>query len=663
MSPTKVLIALALASAMISPEPARACGFTPMAERAEDPRAAFEHLLSDPSLPLLDPEWYAVYWVIAWARVNGKRFSAAEVAALLDARDLPRRCADCTASEAVVRWRTARAAVAGRLGMGTVEITPYRWGDYAYRPVCGPSAFDTAITTLSARAVDHSDDELRGWITAQDRVFARCSDAAAPLPDPVRGARAIIEADRAYQIAAAELYADRHEDAARAFDVIAATTSTWADLSRYRAAHARYLGGARDAEDLRRRLAATRDPIARRGLVQLIDRTELYPRPAPEVVDALSRRMLAEDLGADVVRVVQDLARFALRADALCATELGRVLDAVHGETCDRSLPATPLIELARFASARAAGAPPTISAPVLRLNAAFYQARHAIASGDHARARGVIQRRRAAIRASSRATINAFRTVELALSGRRVDIASLVRFREGSEPVLHGDGRAFLRELSSSEWNTLARDRRMPAGARAELAAQGLVRSVLLGRAGDARRFARLVASEGASDAELVAELRALPVSDAELEVVLLLAIGRTDPNDMTITDELGLHEGSLPETACGLNECQSRTPADTPLASSSSTRAASPDRTALVAAGPRIVAFGRAVLRVAGARPNDPRVPELLARFVSLTRRASMHRASDPAMGPLSRQAFQLLHRAYPSSEWTARTRYWYR
>jgi hypothetical protein len=59
------------------------------------------------------------------------------------------------------------------------------------------------------------------------------------------------------------------------------------------------------------------------------------------------------------------------------------------------------------------------------------------------------------------------------------------------------------------------------------------------------------------------------------------------------------------------------------------------------------------------ANAHPQDPRVPQALHRVVEATH-------YGPADGKKSReyskQAFDILHRRYPNSEWTKQTKYWY-
>jgi hypothetical protein len=76
------------------------------------------------------------------------------------------------------------------------------------------------------------------------------------------------------------------------------------------------------------------------------------------------------------------------------------------------------------------------------------------------------------------------------------------------------------------------------------------------------------------------------------------------------------------------------------------------------LSAIGAAPMYFAPAVLDWAKAHPDDPRVPEALHYFVRSTRFGCV----DKSIGPYSREAFDLLHRKYPKSEWTKKTPYWF-
>jgi hypothetical protein len=56
------------------------------------------------------------------------------------------------------------------------------------------------------------------------------------------------------------------------------------------------------------------------------------------------------------------------------------------------------------------------------------------------------------------------------------------------------------------------------------------------------------------------------------------------------------------------------------------------------------------------AAARPDDPRLPEALHLAV----RATRYGCTGEQTSAFSKQAFQLLHRRFPKSEWAAKTKY---
>ena len=66
----------------------------------------------------------------------------------------------------------------------------------------------------------------------------------------------------------------------------------------------------------------------------------------------------------------------------------------------------------------------------------------------------------------------------------------------------------------------------------------------------------------------------------------------------------------------------------------------------------------FAPVVLSWAKTHPDDARVPEALHYFV----RATRYGCVDKSIGRYSREAFDLLHRKYPKSEWAAKTPYWF-
>jgi hypothetical protein len=85
----------------------------------------------------------------------------------------------------------------------------------------------------------------------------------------------------------------------------------------------------------------------------------------------------------------------------------------------------------------------------------------------------------------------------------------------------------------------------------------------------------------------------------------------------------------------------------------------AAARERERLAAHGTAPNYFCRLAIEWANKSPDDPRVPEALHLAV----RATRYGCADDETGPLSKAAFQLLHRKYPGSEWAKKTPYWYK
>ncbi len=75
----------------------------------------------------------------------------------------------------------------------------------------------------------------------------------------------------------------------------------------------------------------------------------------------------------------------------------------------------------------------------------------------------------------------------------------------------------------------------------------------------------------------------------------------------------------------------------------------------------------IGQRVIDYAKQHPADPQVPEALALTVRATRYAcqnwsSVTSGTQTEYTPVSKSAFELLHRSYPKSPWTAKTPYYY-
>ena len=140
-------------------------------------------------------------------------------------------------------WLEARQKIAG-IG-ATPQISAYRHreqpNEYETYVNCQKDAFEMAATTLLERARKFGADSsvMKDWVSAQDSVFANCSEGQHLPAAPPADADALIRADRAYQIAAAMFYSGSFDEAKTSFDAIAREASSpWRQTAAYLSARA-----------------------------------------------------------------------------------------------------------------------------------------------------------------------------------------------------------------------------------------------------------------------------------------------------------------------------------------------------------------------------------------------------------------------------------------
>jgi hypothetical protein len=98
-------------------------------------------------------------------------------------------------------------------------------------PNCPRPAFQMAALTLASRAQTWGRQSpwLTDWVNAQQTVFSNCSMKNHTMPAPApAGSPALLQADRAYQVAAAEFYTGNYDQARQSFQAIASDyASPW----------------------------------------------------------------------------------------------------------------------------------------------------------------------------------------------------------------------------------------------------------------------------------------------------------------------------------------------------------------------------------------------------------------------------------------------------
>ncbi|HYM13806.1 MAG TPA: hypothetical protein VEU62_23910, partial [Bryobacterales bacterium] len=258
------------------------------------------------------------YLYAAYRTLIGKGFDASERQALLAYWGEVRggRAEPDNPSAASAEWLRERRK-AGGLGLPQPSqpwINVYRsmQSPFAYFRNCPDDAFRTAAATLDQRTARFGaqSPEVRAWLQGQDAVFSNCS-AGHVIPAALgSGADPQLEADRAYQIAAAHFYAGDFDEAEKQFRAIAQDArSPWRRVAPYLAARTLLrkatlskAEGAdefllREAQDQLQRVLA--DPASRElhasagGLLQFI-RLRLDPQSR---LEELSRSLLQQGAG------------------------------------------------------------------------------------------------------------------------------------------------------------------------------------------------------------------------------------------------------------------------------------------------------------------------------------------------------------------------------
>ncbi len=193
-------------------------------------------------LGVVEPGWARSYLVAAYRNLSGVNFNTNEasgIKALWDER--LNYGGEVDDSAWIKKWLDARSKVPGLSASAEIRAFRNREKPHEYESFlnCQEDAFDNAVATLNERIKRLGADstEVRDWISAQDTVFSNCREGR-QIPESSRPDQdALIRADRAYQIAAANFYAGSFDEAREQFDAIARDNSSpWRDKAPYLAA-------------------------------------------------------------------------------------------------------------------------------------------------------------------------------------------------------------------------------------------------------------------------------------------------------------------------------------------------------------------------------------------------------------------------------------------
>ncbi len=312
-----------LLALLASLAPAVACG--PFIESTvfsyqrhpEPPLAAF--VAGPPGV--IHPRWLDSFQVAAWRAMIGRPLSVTEQAAFREAWAVE-LTNGVPASPGLDAWTEARAKLPDPPPVNPSREDPDTWSAWTN---CGDDAFRVAAATLRRLSVSDPEDERADWLAAQDRVFAACSDAAAPAPKeaPPRASRWLKE-ERDWQVAAWYFYQGRWDEADQAFTPLAriGPRSEEAELVRARIQVRRYsLSDFKDAESGARARKMLQDILDNKRLSSVhASATRLLDYVSFHAAPVVQRDALASQLSAGPA-TVHKLRDFTLLMDRTLDTD------------------------------------------------------------------------------------------------------------------------------------------------------------------------------------------------------------------------------------------------------------------------------------------------------------------------------------------------------
>ncbi len=222
------------------PQPQQACG-------PSSNEAIFSYTVH-PDLPLerfaagdlgvLQPTYARSYLFVAYRYLAGVGLEAEEqkqMASLWQHR-LRTEPQEPGNNTPLLMWVAARKKITNAEPPQNIEIyKDLQNGDFYSYANCTKDTFQTAIKTLEERVSKYgaTSPQVKEWLDAQDKVFINCSGDTPIIPPAASAnAPAWLRADRDYQIAAANFYAAKFDDAEKLFTAIAADkASPWRTLA------------------------------------------------------------------------------------------------------------------------------------------------------------------------------------------------------------------------------------------------------------------------------------------------------------------------------------------------------------------------------------------------------------------------------------------------
>ena len=273
-------------------------------------------------LGIVTPAWARSYLVVAYRTLAGNALSDGEAKAIKSLWDDRLNLNESSDDSWTRQWIEARKKVPGATAITELQTYRNREKPHEYEEFlnCQQDAFQTATATLDERIKKFGGEsnQVRDWLAAQDMVFSDCHEGSR-IPEAPTEQDALVRADRAYQIAAANFYSTNYDQAKEQFDAIEKDgTSPYRIVSPYLAARAMLRKGsfAEKAEDGRPPLSEAEDRLnailkdsslrpshhAAGRLLNLV-RVRLHPE---EKVHELAHAIVKKDASDDFKQSVWD---------------------------------------------------------------------------------------------------------------------------------------------------------------------------------------------------------------------------------------------------------------------------------------------------------------------------------------------------------------------
>ena len=699
MKYVRLLAGVAILAAALGPRDGESCGPFQTYLLFSTSRNFLSSELSSGRLGVLRPEFRRSDLLLAYRVLSGVPLSAAEPS------EPPYQ--GPPSSERAKPWLDARVQVPGVRASPRLDADKKVPGaDYQFYPNCLAGAFENAAATLGKRIAQWgaSSPQVAEWVRGQDQVFANCS-AGPQIPAPLDTGDPLLLADRRYQIAAAKLYAAQYQDAAADFDQIAAdAASPWYEIAPYLAARACIRMATMDGDDTLpqaadRLRAVIADPSRtqwHKPAQDLLDFVRARQEPGQRLVE-LGNQLMQPNQGPQLGRVLSEYTTIWRASESNLPVKESEIADwvatirgadsAIQKWQEKRTL---PWLIAALIASANAGPALPDLLAAAHTVppaspgfaSSAYYGIQAEIRESHPDEAR--LWADEALSEKPPDSAANLFRAQRLQLArdwseflhfAPRKPVALGSDIDDYDEPLpkdarpvaLDGDSTGPLNQAVPLHlWIDACRPTRLPRLLQTDIAQAGWVRAAILGDTTAARGLATRLAQ---LKPELAAEMRAylaerdpaaakfyavfLMLRAPGLEPVVRYGSGRQTPvlkQDIFRDNWWDL----LPRP--GVTPPQPAGPANF-LTEDQRAAGEREWKRLLETAANSVNYLCTETIAWAHSHPQDPRVPQALYLAVEAT-----HYGPSAPKNPLSQQAFDLLHRTYPNSEWTQKTKYWY-